>query len=173
MKKWSRLIVVAVLVFGLVNVGIGAAFIGIGASKQSFMKSAMTAEQIALGLAAEGEEAPADEYVDTMGEAQQAGDIVREHRHGIAPTYGDLLGGARYDPTNLQQLSYAQAMNIENYLYLATNSFGVTYLSMGVGVALVLTGIALMAVAIILFKWARRVVTDSAATVAGPAYTAA
>ncbi len=90
---------------------------------------------------------------------------MRSHRHEIAPTYGDLLGGERYDPTDPQQLSYAQAMNIENYLYLATNSYGVTYLTMGVGAVLIVIGLALLGLALVLFSWNKRLL----ATVAAPA----
>ena len=160
MKKWGRLIVLVVLVFGLVNVGIGAAFIGVGVGKQHYLKSAMDAEKITTELT--DEQIAAGELVDTMGEAQRAGDLVREHRHGIAASYEELLGGGRYDPTNLQQLTYAQAMNIENYLYLATASWGLTYLSIGVGVALLLAGVALMAIALMVYRWAKRVYANTA-----------
>jgi hypothetical protein len=53
-------------------------------------------------------------------------------------------------------------MNIENYLYLATASFGITYLSIGAGVALLLGGIALVAIAVLLYAWVRRVYNDRA-----------
>ena len=160
MKKWSTLIAVVVLVFGLVNVGIGATFIGIGVSKQQYLKTAMDEEMITTELT--DEQIAAGEVVDSMGEAQRAGDLVREHRHGIAPSYEELLAGGRYDPTNLQQLTYAQAMNIENYLYLAAASWGITYMSMGVGGALLLAGLALMAVAVLIYRWAKRVYADTA-----------
>jgi hypothetical protein len=156
------LIAVVVLVLGVVNVGVGAAFIGIGADKYYYLKSTMEEEQITLGVATEGQTLAEDEVVDTMTEAQSAGDIVRGHRHDIAPTYGDLLGGERFDPSKPEQLTYAQAMNIENYLYLAVASFGITYLSMGIGGALLLAGIALIAVAVVLYKWAKRVYGEAA-----------
>jgi hypothetical protein len=160
MKKWSGLILVAVLVFGLVSVAAGAAFIGLGVSKHGFIKAAMAEEKITLGV--NDSQLAKGEIVDTMKEAQVAGDIVRSHRHEIAPTYGDLLGGQRYDPTNTQQLTYAQAMNLENYLYLAVSSFGVTYLTMGVGAALVVIGLALMAVALFLRNWMKRALVPEA-----------
>ena len=160
MKKWSKLIAVVVLIFGLVNVGVGGTFIGIGVSKQHYLKTAMQQEKITTELT--DAQIAAGQVVDTMGEAQKAGDLVREHRHGIAATYEELLAGGRYDPTNVKQLTYAQAMNIENYLYLATASFGITYLSAGVGAALVLVGVALMAIAFIVYRWARRIYADIA-----------
>ena len=119
MKKWSRPIVILVLLFGLVCIAAGAAFIGLGIQKHEFLTSAMDQEQITLGIS--DSQLAKGEVVDTMNEAQIAGDVVRSHRHDIAPTYGALLGGNKYDPTDPKQLTYAQAMNIENYLYLATN----------------------------------------------------
>lgn len=165
MKKWSKPIALVVMIFGLVNLAVGITFISIGASKQHYLSSTMKAEQITLGIP--DSQIAAGEVIDTMGEAQAAGDIVRGHRHEIAPTYGDLLGGQKFNPGDPKQLTYAQAMNIENYLYLATASFGVTYLSIGVGAALLLGGIALIAIAIVLYRWVRRVYAETTtATVA-------
>ncbi len=158
MKRWSRPIALVVLVFGLINLALGITFVSIGASKLDYLSSTMKAEKITLGIP--DEEIAAGEVIDTMGEAQRAGDIVRGHRHEIAPTYGDLLGGNKFNPGDPKQLTYAQAMNIENYLYLATASFGVSYLSVGVGAALLVGGIALMAIAVVLYLWARRMYAD-------------
>jgi hypothetical protein len=154
MKRWSKLIASVVLIFGLINLAVGITFVSIGVSKQHYLTSTMKTEQITLGVP--DVDIAKGEVIDTMGEAQRAGDIVRTHRHEIAPTYGDLLGGQKFNPGDPKQLTYAQAMNIENYLYLATASFGVTYLSIGVGVALLLGGIALMAIAVVLYIWAKR-----------------
>ena len=41
-------------------------------------------------------------------EAQLAGDMIREHRRGIAGTYECLLARECFDPTNPRHLSYAQ-----------------------------------------------------------------
>jgi hypothetical protein len=90
--------------------------------------------------------------IDSAAEAQIAGDTVREHRHGIAPTYGDLLGGQQFNPTNPQQLTYAQALNLENYLYLAVLGFGVTQIALGVGGFMIIVGIALGVTGIVLFR---------------------
>lgn len=155
MKKWSRLVTVAVLILGLVNVGVGIAFISIGVDRQNYLTSTMDEEKITLGIP--DSQIAKGEVIDTMKESQIAGDIVRGHRHQIAPTYGDLLGGEKFDPGDPRQLTYAQAMNIENYLYLATASFGITYLSIGAGAALLLVGLALIAVAVLLYLWADRV----------------
>lgn len=167
MKKLGRLVVVAVIAVGVASMAAGAAFIGLGADKHAYLKAAMDEEQITLGI--NDSQLAAGEVVDTMKETQVAGDIVRSHRHEIAPTYGELLGGERFDPTDLEQLTYAQAMNIENYLYLAANSFGVTYLTIGVGLVLLLVGLALIGLAALLHAWAKRVAAEVAVSAQGVA----
>jgi len=160
MSRWSKIVLVGVLIVGLVCVGAGTAFIAVGIQKHQFLTAALDEEQITLGI--DDSRLAKGEVVDTMNETQIAGDIVRQHRHEIAPTYGDLLGGDRFDPTDPEQLVYAQAMNIENYLYLATNSFGVTYLTMGIGAALLAIGVALIALAFVLYGWGKRLYAKDA-----------
>jgi len=87
--------------------------------------------------------------------AEAAGDLVREHRHGIAPTYGDLLGDEHFNPTDPTQLTYAQALNIENYLYLAVASFGVFTVVKATGAFMIVMGLALGATGYTLMKGSR------------------
>ncbi len=108
---------IIVILFAVVSLAMGIVFVQQGFAKEAFLLSAMEQEQITI----DGVEG----VVDSAAEAQLAGDTVREHRHGIAATYGDLLQGERFDATNPTQLSYAQALNLENYLYLAVASFGI------------------------------------------------
>jgi hypothetical protein len=130
-----------VIVLGIVSIVIGGIFLWQAFAKNDVLVTAMRQENITLGI--ESDALAAGEVIDTAKEAEIAGDTVRQHRHNIAPTYGDLLGGAPYDPTNVQQLTYAQALNLENYLYLAVLGFGVTQIAMGAGAFMVITGIAL------------------------------
>ncbi len=139
-----------VIFLGIVSIVIGGIFLGQAFAKNDLLVTAMQQEQITLGIE-EGELA-AGEVIDSAKEAEIAGDTVREHRHGIAPTYGDLLGGERYDPTNTQQLTYAQALNLENYLYLAVLGFGVTQIAMGAGAFMVVTGVALGVTGVVLLR---------------------
>jgi len=154
MLRKSRYLAIVVLLVGVVGVAMGITFIVQGQAKANYMKDAMRQEQITLGLE-EGETARG-EFVDSAAEAQQAGDTVREHRHGIAPTYGDLLGTGRFDPTDPGQLSYAQALNLENYLYLAVAGFGMTTVVIASGVFMIVTGIALGGSGVVLFQLAKR-----------------
>ena len=141
---------ILVIVLGIVSIVIGGIFLQQAFAKNDLLVTAMQQEQITLGI--ESDALAQGEVIDTSTEAEIAGDTVREHRHGIAPTYGDLLGGAQYDPTNLQQLTYAQALNLENYLYLAVLGFGVTQIAMGAGAFMVVTGIALGVTGVVLLR---------------------
>jgi hypothetical protein len=144
MNAKARRIGIIVMVFALVSLVMGAIFIQQGFAKESYLVNAMKEEKITItGI---------DGIVDSAAKAQIAADTVREHRHTISPTYGDLLAGKNFDPTNLQQLSYAQAMNIENYLYLAVASFGIFTVVKVVGVFFILMGLALAVIAYKFYK---------------------
>ena len=140
----------SVIVLGIIAIVIGAIFVWQGFDKNDLLVTAMQDEQITLGM--ESDQVSAGDVIDTAAEAQVAGDTVREHRHGIAPTYGDLLGDDRFDPTNPDQLTYAQALNLENYLYLAVLSFGVTQIALGAGAFMIVVGIALGVTGIVLIR---------------------
>ena len=135
MSKKFKYLGILVMITALVSIVLGGVFLQQGFDKESYLVGAMEQEKITV----EGVEG----VVDTAGEAQLAGDTVREHRHGISPTYGDLLAGGRFDPTNPTQLSYAQALNLENYLYLAVASFGVFTVVKGVGAFMIVAGLGL------------------------------
>jgi hypothetical protein len=138
---------ITVIVVAAIILAMGIAFVQQGFAKEAFLLEAMQQEEIQL----EGVEG----IIDTAAEAQTAGDTVREHRHGIAPTYGDLLGGERYNPTDPTQLTYAQALNLENYLYLAVASFGVFTVVKVTGAFMLLAAIALGLIGFALLKIAK------------------
>jgi len=144
---------IVIVLLGVVAVVFGAVFIGQGISKNNQLVAAMQVEQVALGIESELE----GEVIDSLGEAMEAGDTIREHRRGIAPTYSDLLGGERYDPADPLQLTYAQALNLENYLYLAVVAFGLTQSVTASGVFMVVTGIALGGTGVVLYRLGQRV----------------
>ena len=143
-----RKLAMLVLFLGVVGIVMGAIFVGLGVVKNNQLVTAMRVEQVKLPLH-EGEESS---LIDSGAEAQAAGDIIREHRRGIAPTYQDLLGEGRYDPTNPQHLSYAQALNMENYLYLAVVGFGLIQSVMANGAFMIISGIALGATGVVLLR---------------------
>jgi len=126
---------IIVILFAVVSLAMGIVFVQQGISNETFLVEAMVQEQITF----EGVE----DIVDSAAEARIAGDTVRDHRHGIAPTYGDLLGEERFNPTEPKQLTYAQALNLENYLYLAVASFGVFTVVKVTGLFMIVMGLAL------------------------------
>ena len=144
---------IIVIFLGVVAIAVGGVFIGQGFVKNDLLVTAMQQEQITLGI--ESDRLTEGDVIDSAPEAEIAGDTVREHRHGIAPTYGDLLGGEQYDPTDINQLKYAQALNLENYLYLAVLGFGITQVAIGTGVFMVIMGIALGGTGLALHRLSR------------------
>jgi len=146
-----RKLAMLVLLLGVVGIVMGAVFVGLAVARNNQLVEAMRVEQVILPLHPEEPDEPPS-VIDSAGEAQAAGDLVREHRRGIAPTYQDLLGEGRYDPTNPRHLSYAQALNMENYLYLAVIGFGLTQSVMASGAFMIITGIALGATGVVLLR---------------------
>ena len=125
-----------VIFLGVIALATGIAFVQQGFDKEAWLVQNMKQEQIKMPDGS-------DTIVDSAVLAQAAGDLVREHRRAIAPTYGDLLGGERFNPTDPTQLTYAQALNIENYLYLAVTAFGVFTAVRAMGAFMIVMGIAL------------------------------
>ncbi len=151
--KVNRGLAIAVLLLGVVAIVLGGIFIGQGIAKNNLLVSSMRQEKITLGIPSD--KLASGEIIDSAREARIAGDTVRGHRHGIAPTYGDLLGGGKFDATNPQQLTYAQAMNLENYLYLAVASFGLVQVVLASGVFMIITGLALGGTGLVLYRLSR------------------
>ncbi len=152
--KLIKFIAVCVLLTGIVGVVLGGVFIGQGISKNNQLKEAMRVEHVTLGIEGDNLEG---QVIDSLSEAQEAGDIIREHRKNIAPTYSDLLGGGRYNPEDLEQLQYTQALNLENYLYLAVVAFGLTQSVLGSGVFMVITGLGLAGTGLVLYSHNQKV----------------
>lgn len=155
MKEWAkqmkitvRKLGLAVIIIGVVALAVGIVFIQQGFDKESWLVAAMEQEQIAMPDGS-------GVIVDNSQLAQAAGDLVREHRHGISPTYGELLGDGRFDPTNPTHITYLQAMNIENYLYLAVTAFGVFTIVKVTGAFMILMGCALSATGYALWRTGR------------------
>ena len=146
----TRALAILVLFLGVVAVVLGGVFIAQGVAKDNLLVSAMQREKITLGIPSE--KLTAGEIIDTAREAEIAGDTVREHRHNISPTYGDLLAGKKFDPANPTQLTYAQALNLENYLYLAVLGFGLVQVVMASGAFMIITGLALGGTGAVLYR---------------------
>jgi len=149
----SRYLASAVMLLGVVAFVMGVTFIAQGVVKENLLREAMRIEQVTYLLPEE--EVVKGNVIDTSEEAEMVADTVREHRRNIAPSYEALLGEGRFDPTNPQHLSYAQALNMENYLYLAVLGFGLTTVVITSGAFMLITGVALGAIGVIMRRSAR------------------
>ena len=141
MINLTRSLAILVMLLGLVAIIIGGVFIGQGIAKNNLIVDRMETEQVTLAI--DPENPNVYTLITDITTAQEAADTIAEHRRAIAPTYQDLLAGGRYDPTNPAHLSYAQAMNLENYLYLAVAAFGLVQVALATGVVMVVIGLAL------------------------------
>jgi hypothetical protein len=148
----SKLRISAVVLFILAFIGLlfGIIFLYEAFSRQAYLTDAMQRESISLSDLGIKNGPPG--IIDNMEKAQIAADTVRTHRHTIAPSYGALMGGGKYDPTNPTHLLYAQALNIENYLYLAVLGFGVIQIAMATGGFMIIVAIALGIIGFVLLK---------------------
>ena len=149
-----------VMIMAVAAIVIGIVFIAMGVSKASYIKGQMADEKVSVAVF--GGNTTTGGYIDNAAEAQAAADRIKEHRHSIAPSYGNLTSygtGGRYDPTNPDpyppnpkitigeaMLEYTQALNMENYLYMGVFALGFTQAVTVIGVFMILVGIALMAV---------------------------
>jgi hypothetical protein len=154
MGRISRYSAIVVLCVAAVSVVIGLVFIYQGVTKEAWMKELMRQEKVTYGLPED--KVKAGEVLDTPEEAQNVALEIGKHRRAIAPTYEALLGGGKYDPTNPKHLSYAQALNMENYLWLAVLGAGVTQIALAVGAFMVFVGIALGGTGVVLLVVAKK-----------------
>ncbi len=151
MNKTIRNLSILIFVLGAIALVMGVVFMYEGASKYVWLSDTMKQENVRLSdLGVTGN--MANEIIDNATTAQIAGDTVRGHRHTIAPTYSALLAGSKFNPTNPQDVTYAQALNLENYLYLAVLSFGVTDIAMATGGFMVVLALALGAIGYVLLN---------------------
>ena|GEM_PF-182838 len=138
MKNIARYGALAVGLVGIVGVAAGGVFIYQGLAVNNEITARLQEEQVVLDADGEGA------VISSAAEAERAANTIREHRQAIAPTYQDLLGGGRYDPTNPTQLTYTQALTMENSLNLAVTAYGISTIALAAGVFMVLTGLALI-----------------------------
>jgi hypothetical protein len=144
---------IILIVLAVAALSMGVTFLYEGFSKQMFIEDAMRTENITLSSL--GVKGPNSGLVIQNAEtAQIAADKVRADRRSIATSYGDLMAGGKFDPTNPEHLKYAQALNIENYLYMAVLGLGVTTIAEAIGgfflviaLALGVTGYAFLVLA--------------------------
>ena len=163
MSRLARFIGVAVIGLGIAALVLGVAFVVEGQSKANFIKKSMQEEQVSLAaLGIEGVDST--DLIDSAAEAQKAADLVKEHRHRIAATYADLMAMSptgRFDSAIPAHLSYAQALNLENYLYLGVASLGLTTVTIVSGVFMIVAGFGLSLTGLALNRLAKKLPTTA------------
>jgi len=151
--KLVRILGLLVLVAGVAAVVFGAVFIAEGMMKNNLIVERMNVEKVSLAL--DPEKPNIYTAINNSEDAQKAADTIATHRRGIAPTYQDLLGGKRFDSTNATHLMYAQAMNLENYLYMAVTAFGLIQVAVASGVFMVIIGLTAAGAGFALYRLSR------------------
>jgi hypothetical protein len=141
---------------GVVAIVVGGVFIAQGIAKNNLIVERMEIEKVTLALDPENPDVLTP--VNNADEAQEAADTIAEHRRSIAPSYQELLnqGNGRFDPTNPTDLTYAQAMNLENYLYLAVLAFGLIQVVWANGAVLVVIGLGAIGTGFALYRISQR-----------------
>jgi hypothetical protein len=152
--KNIKMVAIIILLLGIVGLGIGGAFVGVGWVKNNQITTYLKAEQVTLGLSAA--DIAKGKVVDNLSEAQNAALTLTKHRQSIAPTYNDLLGGQPFDPANLTDLKYAQAMNLQTNIYTAVLAFGLAESIMAEGAFMIAAGIAFILVGIVIYQLAKK-----------------
>ncbi len=148
-----RLLSIIIAFLGVIGVVLGGVFVFEGVAKNKLIVDRMKVENITLSVPSGSGNTSVLTYVNDSSAAQKAADLIATHRRAIAPSYQALLGGKQFDATNPKQLTYAQAMNLENYLYLAVTAFGLIQVTMAAGAFMTVTGLALVFTGLILYKF--------------------
>ena len=145
---------IIVLLLGIVGLGVGGAFAGVGFAKNNQITTYLSAEKVTLGLS--DADIAKGKVVDSLTTAQNAAQMLTKHRQSLAPTYNDLLGGKPFYPTNVKDATYAQAMNLQTNIYTAVLAFGLAQSIMANGAFMLATGVAFIVVAMVLFRLAKK-----------------
>jgi hypothetical protein len=141
---------VMILILGILGVVLGGVFVWQGFAKNKLIVDRMNVEKVTLAINPDN---PSElTPINNAADAQKAADTIATHRRAMAPSYQDLLGSGRFDPTNPQHLTYAQAMNLENYLYMAVTAFGLIQVVLGTGAYMIITGLAVFLIGLALYR---------------------
>jgi hypothetical protein len=137
----SQKLCITVMLLGVIVIIIGGVYIYQGVSKGILVRDGMRDERVTYLLSRE--EVQRGKVIDTAEEAQKVADTIKTHRRGLAATYYDLLKGGQFDPGNAQNMIYSQALNLENYLYMAVLAYGLTTEVLTGGITFVIVGVCL------------------------------
>jgi hypothetical protein len=150
MTKMLRIQAIIISLLGIIAIAIGGIFVYQGFAKNNLIVERMRVEKVTLAVDPSNPQQATS--INNAEDAQKAADVIASHRRSIAPTYQDLLGGKQFDPTNPKQITYSQAMNLENYLYMAVMAFGLVQVVLAAGAFMIIAGIALILIGLTFMK---------------------
>lgn len=162
MKIKMRYLSLVIAVMGIGILLVGAAFIGMGVIKNNYVVSQLRAQNITLGLTKD--QIAQGQLVDSAATAQNAANTLTEHLNSISPSYNALMAAnksGKYDPTNPNDLTYTQGLNMQNSFDIAVLGFGVIQETMATGAAMIVLGLAVGATGFVLFKFSRKLPEDT------------
>jgi hypothetical protein len=140
---------IVIIVLAVVVIAGGVVSVVLGQTNSSSITDRLSQEKVSLQIF--DTSAPAGAIVTNASEARKAADTLNEHRKKIAPTYSDLLGGKRFDPTNPTQLTYEMGMVLEGQMNMAALAFGLTTVLTFFGGVLIVIGLVLLIVGVDIF----------------------
>lgn len=149
--KMVRPVSIIVIILGVIAVVIGGVFLGLGFSKNQLLVNRMNVENVTIAL--DPNQPNVYNQINNAASAQLAADTIATHRREIAPTYQALLNGKQFDPTNPKELTYVQAMNLENYLYTAVLAFGLIDVTLAAGGFMIIVGLALLLLGFAVYRF--------------------
>ncbi len=137
---------IGVIVLAVAVIVCGGVSIALGVTTSKSVSDHLKDQKVSLQIF--DENAPAGTYITNAAEARLAADTLATHLKSIAPSYSDLLGGKKFDPTNPTQLTYVTGMNLEGQMNLAALAFGMTTVLLFFGIVLIVIGFVLLLVGI-------------------------
>jgi hypothetical protein len=135
-----------IIVLAVIVIAGGAVAIALGVTESKSVSDHLKQQKVSFKIF--DENAPADSFITNASQARKAADTLAEHLKKIAPTYSDLLGGKKFDPTNPTQLTYVTGMNLEGQMNLAALAFGLTTVLTFFGAVLMVIGVVLFIIGI-------------------------
>ena len=144
-----NVLTIGIIVLAVAVIACGAVSIGLGQSNSKAVSDHLKDQKVSLRIF--DENAPADALITNGSQARLAADTFAEHLKKIAPSYSDLLGGKKFDPTNPTQLTYVTGMNLEGQMNLAALAFGLTTVLTFFGIVLIVIGVVLLLVGLDIF----------------------
>ena len=135
-----------VLLMGLVCLVIGGIFIWQSFDVKAKVTEGLLDEQISTGIPGEGDEGydANNIYVDTAAEAQVAHDTILEHMRDDPGRYGDTERGSA------ERDHFVDGITLRNSLTIAVMGFGISTIALGIGVFMLVTGVAFGATGLVI-----------------------